>query len=581
MEAATAPEPRRMTQIAERFLAGRDRIALTVVVIAAAGAAWILRFAQDDAFITYRFARNFARGDGLVFNPGERIEGYTNFLWTLLMAIPEKFGWDTPTFSVRLGVVIMVATVLVSYRLATRVLGDVRSALLAVMVLVANVTFIGYATGGLETMFQTLLVTSVALLVSADPVAPTMGRRRLAAGVISGLAVLTRLDSVVLIGALFLMALWLMRRSPVSQPTRSFVIATAQLGVPVLVIVVPWLVWKLDYYGNLVPNTFFAKSAGNPIVPFVYGIVYVLAFAASYGAFLFIGRFRRHRREFFAQPLTRGLFGVVTVWTLYICVVGADFMEFRFMVPILPILALLAGFLLDRYGSAIRQVALIGAMLSISGLHAVLPGIQYPVLTFRDIRHWPTDSPTSWWGMGSLLRREFPGDLDDPARPIVAVAPLGVISYESDLRTVDMLGLTDADIARGGHPIPLYYPGHVRMARVDQLMDKGVNLIIGQPTPIAPITKDVITLGELIGLYPAANLRQLPKTAEVIEIKLLPEFAWYVVYLRQNDQVDEAIARNNWRTFPIERSCRVDQLELDGLVRWVFRQAAQRTCPGL
>src|SRR4051812_9407292 len=40
----------------------------------------------DDAYITYRYARNLVRGFGLVYNPGERIEGYTNFLWTLLVA---------------------------------------------------------------------------------------------------------------------------------------------------------------------------------------------------------------------------------------------------------------------------------------------------------------------------------------------------------------------------------------------------------------------------------------------------------------------------------------------------------------
>ena len=52
--------------------------------------AWIVRFVQDDAFITYRYARNLARGEGLVFNPGERVEGYTNFLWTVMHWLPER-----------------------------------------------------------------------------------------------------------------------------------------------------------------------------------------------------------------------------------------------------------------------------------------------------------------------------------------------------------------------------------------------------------------------------------------------------------------------------------------------------------
>src|SRR5262245_49032609 len=47
-------------------------------VYRAAEAAWL----ADDAFISFRYARNWAEGQGLVWNPGERVEGYTNFLWT-------------------------------------------------------------------------------------------------------------------------------------------------------------------------------------------------------------------------------------------------------------------------------------------------------------------------------------------------------------------------------------------------------------------------------------------------------------------------------------------------------------------
>src|SRR5207244_12236047 len=41
---------------------------------------------SDDAYISYRYAQNLARGNGLVFNPGERVEGYSNLLHVLLLA---------------------------------------------------------------------------------------------------------------------------------------------------------------------------------------------------------------------------------------------------------------------------------------------------------------------------------------------------------------------------------------------------------------------------------------------------------------------------------------------------------------
>ena len=45
--------------------------------------AWFL---TDDAFISFRYVRNLLAGHGLVFNPGEYVEGYTNFLWILELA---------------------------------------------------------------------------------------------------------------------------------------------------------------------------------------------------------------------------------------------------------------------------------------------------------------------------------------------------------------------------------------------------------------------------------------------------------------------------------------------------------------
>ena len=52
--------------------------------------AWFL---TDDAFISFRYVRNLLEGHGLVFNPGEYVEGYTNFLWILeLAALWGLFG---------------------------------------------------------------------------------------------------------------------------------------------------------------------------------------------------------------------------------------------------------------------------------------------------------------------------------------------------------------------------------------------------------------------------------------------------------------------------------------------------------
>src|SRR5687768_10954266 len=53
----------------------------------------------DDAYISYRYARNWVAGHGLVFNPGDPVEGYTNLLYVLLMALPMLLSWDVYAFS--------------------------------------------------------------------------------------------------------------------------------------------------------------------------------------------------------------------------------------------------------------------------------------------------------------------------------------------------------------------------------------------------------------------------------------------------------------------------------------------------
>src|SRR5690242_17979411 len=108
----------RMTSWLEPRLEGRERQVEALLYFVTAVAARGVRTDQYDAFISMRYARNLALGHGPVFNPGERVEGYTNFLWTLILWIPEHFGWSAPAFSVVLTIPLAVVTVGLALRLA-------------------------------------------------------------------------------------------------------------------------------------------------------------------------------------------------------------------------------------------------------------------------------------------------------------------------------------------------------------------------------------------------------------------------------------------------------------------------------
>ena len=61
-------------------------------------------FVNDDAYISFRYARNLAEHGQLVFNVGERVEGFTNFLWTVLLAGGIKLGLSPVLTSRFLGI---------------------------------------------------------------------------------------------------------------------------------------------------------------------------------------------------------------------------------------------------------------------------------------------------------------------------------------------------------------------------------------------------------------------------------------------------------------------------------------------
>jgi arabinofuranosyltransferase len=76
------------------------------LILGAAGLAHVgfhLGYTLDDAYITFRYARNCARGVGLVYNPGEYVKGYSNTLLTLLMLVPELVGSEPKAWSKGVG----------------------------------------------------------------------------------------------------------------------------------------------------------------------------------------------------------------------------------------------------------------------------------------------------------------------------------------------------------------------------------------------------------------------------------------------------------------------------------------------
>ena len=273
-------------------------------------------FTIDDAFISLRYSENLVRGYGLVYNPGEQVEGYTNFLWVIVIAGVYALGGDSLAASKVLGALANAATLGILAFAAWRLLRPSPLpglALLAPALLVVNYGFILWGVGGLETSLFTCLATAGLLLVVRQADAATednyelritnyelestrhaslvtryaVVRRLPWAAMLFGLAVLTRPDATVLFagGMIGWLAFHFVRgsadlgflqsiRNPKSAiQNRWWRVWLAEAAVVGLVLLAHTL-FRYLYYGDWVPNTAYLKMAPeNAFAPHWKGLL--------------------------------------------------------------------------------------------------------------------------------------------------------------------------------------------------------------------------------------------------------------------------------------------------------------------
>ena len=177
--------------------AGRawHRSLVVVAVLLGLGLASTRLWLCDDAFISFRYARNFADGRGLVFNPGEWVEGYTNFLWTLGLGILGWLGADIPTAALFGNLLAFAAALVLTADIARRAGPDPGGAPLATLAVAASSAFAIYASSGLETM------PAIALVLGAVRLSMAPGRE-LWSGALMIAAALMRPDHLLFWGCL-------------------------------------------------------------------------------------------------------------------------------------------------------------------------------------------------------------------------------------------------------------------------------------------------------------------------------------------------------------------------------------------
>lgn len=356
-------------------------LAVAVVAIGVLRAiqhAWI----SDDAYISFRYARHLVHGLGLVFNAGERVEGYTNFLWTLWLALGIRLGVAPETWSVVFGIACYAGTLAILVFLArarARRLGIAAIPVAAALGAVHR-DWAVFATSGLETSMLTLLVVGGYATLAVDPPGP---RRAALAGALFALATLTRPDAVVFAFVAALYVLW--AGTSRARAAAAFVTTFALL-------LLPWVIWKVGYYGDVFPNTYYAKSVH--LAWYRQGFAYLALYAfkywglfAGFAVVLWVPWFRASaatasaddRREAVTVAPAALAATMVLVFMAYLARIGGDFMYARMMIPATPLLCVLFELASERvFGArpiarfaiaALGAIAILASPVPVTGEH--------------------------------------------------------------------------------------------------------------------------------------------------------------------------------------------------------------------
>ena len=293
---------------------------------------------SDDAYISFRYIDRLLEGQGLTFNDGERVEGFSHPLWIFLVAGGTRLtGLAVPDIARALGLACSLATISCLFASRRALASGNQIATAAIALLLAFPGFHVYATAGLETPLLMFLLTlgTVASLGRREPTT--------LASLSFGCAAITRPEG--LLYGLF----WLGRK------VRAF----RQVAI-LLLPLVAYQVFRVTYFEAWLPNTFRAKLPGTWGTLFGWQYLGQAVTAVGWPFFLGALRFRGRAGLKDFQTVFRAAIGIILAGMLFVVYAWGDWMPFsRFLVPIWPSVVLLLASFVVTLGHSTRLLTLL------------------------------------------------------------------------------------------------------------------------------------------------------------------------------------------------------------------------------
>lgn len=418
---------------------------ILVVLICIAGFIFLLFLFNDiaeDAFISFRYAENAAHGEGLVYNPGERVEGYTNFLWVIVIYFFSLMHFPIPITAQITSVFFAFLTILIFFKFLLQMTKNSWTTIAGISLLALNPCFARWSMSGMEvTMYSFFIVLTLYLYFS-----PFSYQRQLWS-VSAAAATLTRPEGIILF--LFLFIIYFFNFSSIKK--RYIVKIFLLFAIPILI----HLTFRWFYYGALLPNTFQAKIVGISNLP-QKGIDYLINFLLFQGYFLFIIPYfflflpLRKSKPFLISCILTIIYSITVVFE------GGDFYDyFRFLTPYIPLWIISLSLMLDWLTNFSKERSFYYIKIISFGTFILI--ILLSIDIFSKAFPWRNEQARKFLAgaelnysrkkVGMWLRQNCPPNLK------IATNCAGIIPYYSGLHSLDTLGITNSEVAHA----PVYF----------------------------------------------------------------------------------------------------------------------------
>ncbi len=415
-----------------------------------------LSFVQDDAYITFRYVKNFITGNGLVFNPGEYVEGYTNFLWLLLLSLTSILGFGIEQTSLNLSVFFGLSAIILTYKLTSAVFKSSRQnniffkdsifLLIPAGLLVLTGSFGYWAVSGMETsLFISLILASIYFYFKTEN-----QKTNFILPSLLFLTFLLRPEGILISFLIYSHKLfYILFKDKETRKTglKFFFTEVAVLLTPALL----YTLFRLLYFGYPFPNTYYAKS-GFSFSYLTVGLEYFIRFCKAYmlyGVLLVIPIYLIIRSQ--VDRNITFLFYFILSYSAATIFLGGDVLSFyRFLIPVAPVIYLLFTLSVLSFWESISEknpginkilLVIICMLLLFS------PGIYNFINERQDLKDGRIKEVSLVEKMKMkadwLNNKQFSSN-----KPLsVAATTIGALSYFSDVKVIDMLGLTDEFIS--------------------------------------------------------------------------------------------------------------------------------------